>query len=82
MSCIDNLRIICAAKDQWALEKRKQNTDTPTISDIQPYLGRGFAGILPVCPADPKQTFDTSYSLNNAGTRPTCKIMPTIHICP
>jgi hypothetical protein len=82
MACITNLRILNSAKEQWALEFQKRKTDTPADSDIQPYVGRGSAGELPVCPADPKQTFDTSYSLHNAGTTPTCKIMPTIHVLP
>jgi prepilin-type N-terminal cleavage/methylation domain-containing protein len=76
MACISNLRIIDGAKGQWALEQRKANTDTPADSDLQPYMGRGSAGELPVCPVDPKQTFDTSYSANNMATKPTCKIMP------
>ena len=82
MACITNLRIIDSAKEQWALEFQKKKVDTPTGSDLQPYMGRGSAGELPFCPADPKQTFDTSYSLHNVGTKPTCKIMPTVHVLP
>ncbi len=82
MACIPDLRIINAAKGQWALEFQKKNTDTPGDSDLQSYIGRGSAGELTVCPVDPKQTFDTSYSVNNVGTKPTCKIMPTLHILP
>jgi competence protein ComGC len=82
MACIINLRILNGAKEQWALELQKLKTDTPADSDLQPYVGRGSAGELPFCPADPKQSFDTSYSLHNVGTKPTCKIMPTIHVLP
>ena len=82
MACINNLRIMNSAKEQWALELQKRKTDTPADSDIQPYVGRGSAGELPFCPADPKQSFDTSYSLHNVGTKPTCKIMPAIHVLP
>ena len=78
-SCISNLRIIDNAEGQWALEFHKQKTDTPAGSDLQPYMGRGSAGELPCCPEDPNQSFDTSYSLHNVGTKPTCKILPTIH---
>ncbi|MGD0412273.1 MAG: prepilin-type cleavage/methylation domain-containing protein [Verrucomicrobiota bacterium] len=81
-ACVENLRIIDAAKHRWAKENHKQNTDTPAASDIQPYLGRGSAGELPVCPVDPAQTFTTSYSINNMATKPTCKIWPATHICP
>lgn len=80
--CIINLRLIQAAKEQWALEQQRKKTDTPAGTDIQPYLGRGSAGELPCCPDDPKQTFDSSYSLHNLGTKPTCKIMPSLHVLP
>jgi prepilin-type N-terminal cleavage/methylation domain-containing protein len=81
-SCISNLRIIDSAKSSWALENHKQSTDTPADSDIQPYMGRGSSGELPTCPNDSAQTFDTSYSANNVGTKPVCNIVPTTHILP
>jgi len=80
--CINTLRLIDSAKQQWALEQRKQNTDTPAGSDLQPYLGRGMAGELPYCEMDTNQSFATSYSINNVGTKPTCKICPSTHILP
>ena len=79
-ACISNLRIIAGAEHGWILENRKQYTDIPAGSDIQPYLGRGSAGELPFCPNDPRQTFDTSYSLHNDRTYPTCKIVPANHV--
>jgi len=81
-ACINNLRIIDAAKQQWALENHKQSSDTPTPQDLQPYMGRGIAGELPVCPADPMHTFQTSYIINNVGTMPTCKVVPATHRLP
>ena len=81
-ACINNLRIIDGAKSQWAIENKKESTDTPAASDIQPYMGHGATGELPVCPNDRKQTFATSYSPNNVGTKPVCKIMPTNHVLP
>jgi len=81
-ACISSLRIIDGAKRAWALEHNKQNTDTPTDSDIQPYMGPLPSGELPACPNDSSQTFDTSYSINSVGTKPTCKIYPTNHILP
>jgi prepilin-type N-terminal cleavage/methylation domain-containing protein len=81
-ACISNLRIIDSAKGQWALENHKQNTDTPADSDIQPYMGRGSAGEMPLCPNDSAQTFDTSYTANNVGTKPVCNIVPTTHVLP
>ena len=38
-ACINNLRLIDSAKQQWALEHHKRNTDTPTEQDLTPYLG-------------------------------------------
>jgi type II secretory pathway pseudopilin PulG len=77
--CIDNLRMLDAAKQQWALELGKVSTDAPAGSDIQPYLGRGN-GELPICPVDPNSSFNTSYNLLNCQTTPTCQILPTTHV--
>jgi len=76
-TCLDHLRLIDGAKQQWALENHATSAATPTATDIQPYLGRGNAGVLPICPADPTQTFATSYNINDMATSPTCQILPT-----
>jgi prepilin-type N-terminal cleavage/methylation domain-containing protein len=83
-ACINNLRQIDASEQQWALEQKKQTTDTPVASgtDLQPYLGRGSNGELPTCPVDPQNSFPTSYTVNNVGTTPTCNIVPTTHVLP
>src|SRR5208337_5176627 len=71
-ACINNLRLVDAAKQQWALEQRKQTTDVPNASgsDLQPYLGRGVNGELPSCPVDAASTFTTSYTCNAVGVPP------------
>jgi prepilin-type N-terminal cleavage/methylation domain-containing protein len=75
-ACINNLRQVDSAKQQWALEKGKKTTDTPVDTDIAGYIGRaGTAASLPVCPVDSAKTFDTSYTINACGTAPACKIM-------
>jgi prepilin-type N-terminal cleavage/methylation domain-containing protein len=79
--CIDNLRMLDAAKQQWALEHGEISTSTPLSTDIQPYLGRG-SGILPLCPIDPQQSFGTSYTLQNCQTSPSCQILPASHFLP
>jgi len=79
--CIDNLRMLDGSKQQWALEQGAVSTATPQSSDIQPYLGRGN-GVLPICPADPQSSFDTSYVLQNCQTTPICQILPTTHVLP
>jgi hypothetical protein len=64
-ACINNLRMISAAKNEWALEKSKAQTDVPTWDDLQPYL----PGKVPlVCPAG------GTYSLNAVSDPPTCSI--------
>jgi hypothetical protein len=62
-ACINNLRQIDGAKQQWALEKGKQATDVPTWDDLKPYLGR-----IPVCPAG------GTYTIGPVGEKPTCSI--------
>ena len=78
-ACIYNLRQIDGAKQNWALDHNTLPTVVPLKSDIQPYLGRGNAGTLPNCPADSATTFDTSYSINNLQSPPSCNIS-TNHI--
>ncbi len=80
-ACIDNLRMIDAAQQQWALENGKTGTSVPQSSDLQPYLGRG-TGQLPVCPADTTLSFSSSYTINNCETPPTCNILPSTHFLP
>jgi hypothetical protein len=62
-ACINNLRQIDAAKNEWALEKGKRSTDVPTKEDISPYLHS-----WPVCPAG------GTYTINAVGEQPVCSI--------
>jgi prepilin-type N-terminal cleavage/methylation domain-containing protein len=73
-TCINNIRIIQGAKDQWAMEARKGSTDTPTPADLQPYIGHGATGKLPTCPNDSANTFATSYSVNEVDAMVVCNI--------
>src|SRR6185295_1218887 len=43
-ACINNLRQIDGAVQQWALENNKASTDAVGLTDVQPYLGRGSKG--------------------------------------
>jgi prepilin-type N-terminal cleavage/methylation domain-containing protein len=79
--CIDNLRMIDGAKQQWALEKGQTGASTPMASDIQPYLGRGN-GELPVCPNDTHFTFTSSYSMGDCQSLPLCQINSSQHVLP
>lgn len=62
-ACINNLRMIDAAKAQWALEKGKNNGDVPTKEDLLPYLRR-----WPVCPSG------GTYTIGAIGELPTCSV--------
>jgi hypothetical protein len=64
-ACINNLRQIDAAKNQWALEKGKANGTAVTEADITPYIQ---GGVLPKCPAGGK------YTIGKVGENPTCSI--------
>src|SRR3954468_14772432 len=78
-ACINNLRQVDGAKQQWALETKASQTASPVISDIQPYLGRGTAGTAPVCPADSASGFTTSYTINDLQNAPKCQILSSTH---
>ena len=43
-ACINNLRQIDAAKQQWALDTNKTTNDTPSWDAIRVYVGRGPEG--------------------------------------
>jgi prepilin-type N-terminal cleavage/methylation domain-containing protein len=81
-SCISNLHCIDSAKQEWAFEQRRQDTDTPQGSDLQPYLGRTASGSLPACPVDGAQSFASSYAPQSVGVKPVCLIIPASHILP
>jgi prepilin-type N-terminal cleavage/methylation domain-containing protein len=84
-ACINNLRLIDSAGQQWALEQHQGSAAVPAATALQPYLGHGSAGELPTCPADTTAagaTYTTSYTVVNISTKPTCLMVPTTHILP
>ena len=64
-ACINNLRQIDAAKQQWALEKNMPATATPSKDDLKPYLGRNK---FPVCPKG------GDYTIGPVKEQPRCSI--------
>ena len=64
-TCINNLRQIDAAKQQWALENSKTDDDIPTALELLPYFRDD---VFPVCPAG------GTYTINAVGVLPTCSI--------
>jgi hypothetical protein len=64
-ACINNLRQIDGAKQQWALEHQKAGSALMTQADLLPYF-KGNA--MPACPAG------GVYSLNPVSVPPICNI--------
>ena len=79
-ACINNLRQIDGAKQQWALELQASQTAVPVGTDLQPFLGRGVGGTLPSCPSDSSSTFSVSYNIANLSTAPNCQINSSNHV--
>ena len=64
-TCINNLRLIDDAKQQWKTDLGKPDTAVPTVKDLLPYFkDKGF----PECPEG------GTYSLNAVDEVPTCSI--------
>jgi hypothetical protein len=64
-ACINNLRIMDAAKEQWAMAERKQDGDETDIPGISEYM-RGMT--MPTCPQG------GVYKVNAIGLAPECNI--------
>src|SRR5688572_29379652 len=64
-ACINNLRQIDGAKQQWALETKQAPDASPDENDVKPYVKT-----LPKCPADSTDTFASSYTINDMTTNP------------
>jgi len=77
-ACINNLRQIDDASQEWALENQKAATAPVVYTDISPYLKHGAT-----CPAAGSTTsFRTSYTLTTVADKPVCKIWPATHLLP
>jgi chromosome segregation ATPase len=64
-ACINNLRQIDAAKQQWALENDKTADAIPSAQDLLPYFSNL---VFPVCPSG------GTYTINAVGVPPTCSV--------
>ncbi len=60
-SCINNLRMMDAAKEQWALDKNKIQGDDVVIEEVEQFMH-----MPPVCPQG------GTYTYGPIGTMPTC----------
>jgi hypothetical protein len=62
-ACLNNLRLIDAAKNQWALLNHKDGNAVPTEEDLKPFLKK-----WPTCPAG------GTYTIGAVNEKPTCSI--------
>jgi prepilin-type N-terminal cleavage/methylation domain-containing protein len=79
-ACINNLRQIDAAENQWALEQGKVTGNTVSLnSDLTPYIKLNKNNLIPGCPAG------GTYTANPVGNNPTCSLGTTVtpnHVLP
>ena len=73
-ACINNLRQIDSAIQQWALENGAANGAAVTEANVSPYLGRGtgapdFATASVKCPAK------GAYTVTTVSVAPSCNIV-------
>jgi hypothetical protein len=76
--CINNLRQIDAAKNEWALVNGKTN-GVVTENDIKIYIKLDAKGNLPKCPSG------GTYTIGKIGDKPTCSLGTTVtpaHVLP
>ena len=72
-ACINNLRQIDAAANQFALEQHKTTTDTINFpGDLTPYIKMNANGSIPACPAN------GTYSDGAVSATPTCSLGSTV----
>ncbi|HEU5396050.1 MAG TPA: type II secretion system protein [Verrucomicrobiae bacterium] len=68
-ACINNLRQIDGAANQFALENGKVNGDPINLNvDLTPYIKLNKNNSIPPCPAS------GTYSCTNVGNTPTCSL--------
>jgi prepilin-type N-terminal cleavage/methylation domain-containing protein len=79
-ACINNLRQIDAAANEWALERGHKNGDAIVLNtDLTPYIKLNSAGVIPGCPAQ------GTYTENTVGVNPTCSLGTSVtpqHVLP
>src|ERR1043166_2084496 len=77
-ACINNLRQIDGAVQQWALESKAAPGDSVTYPAISIYLKNSV-----ICPAGgATATFGSTYSLATVQDKPVCRIVSSTHLLP
>jgi len=75
-SCINNLRQIDGAIQQWALENKKDTAATVAFTDISGYLKNAV-----ICPTG-GTAFSDSYTISTVAVKPTCQKVTATHVLP
>jgi prepilin-type N-terminal cleavage/methylation domain-containing protein len=75
-ACINNLRQIDGATQQWALENKQAASATVSYGKISGYLKNSV-----ICPSG-GTAFSDSYTLNGVTNKPTCQKVSSTHILP
>ena len=71
--CINNLRQVSAAVQQWALETKSGPSSVVTADDVLSYTKSQL-----VCPAG-GTTFANSYKVTTVAEQPVCQQLPLMH---
>ena len=71
-ACINNLRQIDGAKQQWAIEENQASTAQPAWTEVSAYIKGGTLKCY--CPQDPAKVCSSSYTLNTVNTDPSCQM--------
>ena len=72
-ACINNLRQIDGAKQQWALENKKTDTAVPDTTDVTPYLKGDKM---------PQEPASGTYAILAVNLNPTCTLSTSGHSLP
>jgi len=78
-ACINNLRQIDGAIQQWALENKAAPAAAVTEAALTPYLGRGTGAVIDtdiVCPGG------GTYSVTTVAVEPACTLSANGHALP
>lgn len=76
-ACIDNLRQIDGAKEQYAMDANLNDGALIANAALDPYIKGGTASVA--CPSDGTRTFATSYNVQAIGLPPLCQNVPLSH---
>lgn len=67
-ACVNNLRQMDGAIQQWALETKAAANATVTSADILSYIKKDASNSLPDCPSG------GTYTITRVDTAPTCSV--------